>query len=111
MSSSKGKVTKLRKATAPVWPEGKVCLYFVFREPGEERGSHNGSHNFPLVTAEDRTECVMGDDSGHCILKKTESAQGERPLGLFRRVMNNEQKQEIWSVYVHLIHYRVTAPH
>ncbi len=63
------------------------------------------------MTAEDRTECVMGDDSGHGILKKTESAQGERPLGLFRRVMNDEQKQEIWSVYVHLIHYQVTAPH
>lgn len=46
--------------------------------PGEERGangsqneSHNGSHNFPPATVKNRIECVMGDDSNHCILKKS----------------------------------------
>lgn len=100
---------KREKTTAPDQAEGKVCLYFIFREPGEERGvngSHNRSHNFPPATAEDRTECVMGDDSGYCILKKTVAAVHEddcvreNRLELFVCVMNVEQEQDIWSVYV-----------
>lgn len=99
---------KCEKTTAPVQAEGKVCLCFIFREPGEERGvngSHNRSHNFPPATAEDRTECVMGDDSGSCILKKTAAAVHEyacvreNRLELFVCVMNVEQEQDIWSVY------------
>ncbi|KAK2876954.1 hypothetical protein Q8A67_021050 [Cirrhinus molitorella] len=44
-------------------------------------------------------ECVMGDDSGHCILKKTKHEDAcirEKQLELFIRVMNIEQKQDIW---------------
>lgn len=60
-------------------PKGKY-VYFIFHvyNPGEERGvngsqneSHIGCHNFPPATVKNRMECVMGDDSDHCILKKS----------------------------------------